>query len=103
MTPFQRVQKGVAWLNAKFPDWRSKINKDTLDIRLWGQCVLGQVFGMETLTKTNFLEQNLLKGDFIFEHGFNVPAHEFASRKESDLNLVLTEYATLTEEWKKVI
>jgi hypothetical protein len=105
MTPFQRVQKGVAWLNGKFPDWRSKINKDKLDIRVWGQCVLGQVIGMEALNKadsdTNFYK--FLQGEFMFEHGFNVPTHEFASRKESDLNIIIQEYAKLTEEWKKVI
>lgn len=43
------VSNGVAWLDANYPDWRSKVNVETLNIRSWGQCILGQVFGLKDM------------------------------------------------------
>jgi len=43
------VQKGREWLDAHSSDWRAKINFDTLDIRTWSRCILGQIFGINCL------------------------------------------------------
>lgn len=45
------VKAGRDFLNANCPDWRSKINFDTLDLRFWSNCILGQVFGIKNLPK----------------------------------------------------
>lgn len=41
----QRVDNGVAALDAKAPGWRSKIDGERLRLSSHVQCVLGQVFG----------------------------------------------------------
>lgn len=39
-----RVLAGVAFLDETVPDWRERINLDTLDVSSGQNCVLGQVF-----------------------------------------------------------
>lgn len=45
------VGKGRDWLDANHTGWREKVNKDTLDLRLWSKCILGQVFGASKLPR----------------------------------------------------
>lgn len=53
----QAVRKGIALLDEKVPDWRSKIDWREFDIAYADKCVLGQVFGWQK------------NGDSGFEHG----------------------------------
>lgn len=74
------VAHGVAWLDAKCPDWRSKVNVETLNIRSWSKCVLGQVFGILTMPS--------LPKDLI-DYGWR------ADNEEDNQRLI--------EEWKQAI
>ena len=40
----ERIDKGVAWLNANVPDWLDRIDLDRLDLASGCRCVLGQLF-----------------------------------------------------------
>lgn len=40
----ERVDRGVALLNASEPGWREKVNPRVLDMRSGWRCILGQVF-----------------------------------------------------------
>jgi hypothetical protein len=41
----QRIERGIAVLDANVTDWREKIDLDTLSLDDIESCVLGQVFG----------------------------------------------------------
>ena len=41
----ERVERGVEFLDADFPDWRSRIDTRTLDLTSQNNCVLGQLLG----------------------------------------------------------
>jgi hypothetical protein len=43
-TPEVRVARGVALLDETVPDWRQRIDVETLDMTDGTQCVVGQVF-----------------------------------------------------------
>ena len=73
------INRGVEWLDAHDPNWRQKINKDTLNIRIWSKCILGQVFGMYQPGCPKDLEN----------YGFTANTEQ--------------ENQALIEEWKKVI
>lgn len=67
------MNKGIEWLDVNAPaDWRSKINFDTLNLRSWGNCILGQVFGKQ-------IPSTVLKLP-LEEYGFN--AHNLDNHKE---------------------
>jgi hypothetical protein len=38
------VIRGAAWLDEIAPDWRSRINRDTLSMNTYQDCTIGQVF-----------------------------------------------------------
>jgi hypothetical protein len=40
----ERVARGAAWLDQKYPQWYAKIDLGTLDLGNCTQCVLGQVY-----------------------------------------------------------
>ena len=44
LTTEERVANGIEWLDANVPDWRTKVDKETLNIGACETCVLGQVF-----------------------------------------------------------
>ena len=54
------VKAGREYMDANHPGWREKINFDTLDLRIWSKCILGQALGIANLKST----PNLI------EHGF---------------------------------
>lgn len=39
------VKAGREFMDATHPGWRERINWDTLDLRIWSKCVLGQGCG----------------------------------------------------------
>ena len=91
MTP---IEKGIKWLNTNVPDWRQRVNKDTLDLRFWGKCVLGQVFGPLKIPDP------ILK--LQYEYGFNAPINILQGEGD-ELLAVYPEIKELTDEWKKVL
>jgi len=40
----ERVDRGVAWLDANVSDWRNKVSINDFNIRSGCRCILGQVF-----------------------------------------------------------
>lgn len=74
------VAHGVAWLDANCPDWRQRVNLETLNIRSWSKCVLGQVFGIPNMPS---LPKDLT------DYGWR------ADNEEDNQRLI--------EEWKQVI
>ena len=46
--PFEKVvKKGMALLDAQVPEWRDRVDLDTLDISKPYRCILGQVYADE--------------------------------------------------------
>lgn len=41
----ENVKRGISLLDEKVPNWRDRINWETLNIACFGNCVLGQLFG----------------------------------------------------------
>jgi hypothetical protein len=41
----ERVARGAALLDGKFPQWEGKLDVDALDIKHINSCVLGQLYG----------------------------------------------------------
>lgn len=78
------IEKGIEWLDTKIPNWKSRINPETLDIRYWGKCVLGQAVGIANV----FTIEDIKKPNFLQEHGF------FA---------VHGEHEALNEAWKQYL
>lgn len=40
-----RIKAGAKFLDSEYPGWREKINKSSLDMHDWRDCILGQLFG----------------------------------------------------------
>lgn len=40
----ERVARGAAWLDPRYPNWWAKLDISTLDVASCHQCVLGQVY-----------------------------------------------------------
>lgn len=47
------VLKGVALLDQKVPDWRTRINTQDLDLEVGSDCIIGQVFREEYASEEN--------------------------------------------------
>ena len=95
------VQNGINLLDEKEPSWRSKINKDTLDVASYTECPLGQVYRECGAKDPSYRSLYGQKADFVYgldklgllgtgsTHGFGVP-----------LNVNSIE---ITMEWKRVL
>ena len=92
----ERVAKGVAWLDSQQPDWRDRVNVQTLDIMMPANCVLGQVFkGRHPENMVGyFYAEEYLGMSFPYEYGFD--AKGLGSEMRQD-------YADLKAEWIRVL
>lgn len=83
----ESVQRGAAFLDEHYPGWRQRINLETLDMRFWDYCVLGQAISpdrtFEAMGKMNNFD--------LQPYGFVAP--------ELDPSF----YPILTELWKEEI
>lgn len=62
-----RVRKGIAFLDATYgPEWRGRINWDTLDMWSGLECVLGQLEG----TYSAGVKKLNLTGEEAYRYGF---------------------------------
>jgi hypothetical protein len=84
LTPFQKVQKGTAWLHAHSPGWRKKIDTVKLDLKTWGKCVLGQLFTFQELGELIVKQEKT----FLQDCGFCVMSEE--------------ENQSFVKEWKEI-
>lgn len=73
MSIAQRVANGVELLDAKVPDWRSKVETETLAILSLDQCVIGQVFGGWKVG----VDQLGLTREMQESHGFELTPQEY--------------------------
>jgi hypothetical protein len=85
-----RVAKGVVWLDARMPEWRTNVSLPDFNIRNSCNCVLGQLFG-------NFdyvLNNDVLRESEAVAFGFDADpyAHIFED-----------EWVTLQAEWTRVL
>lgn len=110
MTVTDRVQQGVAWLDANGPDrWWTLVELLELDLTSGCSCVLGQVFltageeayqsgfsrGVE-IAKDQKGFTELEASDWTIESGFDAV-------DEYEDFMVRADFVALTAEWTKVI
>jgi hypothetical protein len=84
----QRVEVGMAWLDARHPGWLDLVDVDTLDVASPCNCLLGQTIGNWDL---HTLGMNV---DQMAACGFD------ASTSHDEMG---DEYAALTEVWRTAI
>lgn len=86
------VERGITWLNFRFPGWVEKIDLDTLDLNNNSCCVLGQLFGDSMCIHLiyGYKEEGKTWAD---KHAFDIQTGLFCDEA----------YAELTEIWKQKI
>jgi hypothetical protein len=88
-----RVARGVALLDEKCPDWRTRVNPDTLDMASDFDCVLGQLYGRYSL---GWQPLGITSGVQATRYGFSAEAELYADADDAEL-------AALTEAWRAVL
>ncbi len=61
-----RVEAGAAWLDSRDKNWRSSVNRATLDMSKPNQCLLSQAFGAwlnTTLSRSEYIKYGFLAPD----------------------------------------
>ncbi len=61
-----RVDAGVAWLDTRDKNWRSRVDRDTLDMSKPRRCIVGQAFGLwlnTTLSRSEYIKYGFLAPD----------------------------------------
>lgn len=76
------IQRGIKFLDGEIPDWRSQVEKDTLDMKC--NCIFRQLYG---LYATGLIEHGLTTEDGIY-YG---------------LDTWDTNYSLLTNLWKDAL
>lgn len=87
MSVAERVDTGIKELDTHVPDWRTRIDSATLDMKLHGYCILGQLYGSFN-TGTRTLD---LWDDTVIVYGFEASGPDYTD----------AEYRDLTDEWKR--
>ncbi len=84
------VERGVAWFDANGPEgWRSKIDKDRLNLNIYSDCVLSQVYG-------DFFSTDL-DGHELVQNGFDL---HICGRSNEEM---VEQFERLTNAWKAVL
>lgn len=86
----ERVELGMAWLDARHPGWLDVIDLDVLDVASPCRCLLGQVTGDFDLYTAG------LDMDMAIALGFDATVAR-------DREQLYDEYAALTEVWRSAI
>lgn len=89
----EAIDKGIALLDEKVPDWCKKMQLDHLHMRDGKSCVLGQLYPTETDEEGYEL------------NGFAVGCDALRIEHAGDYGFVtrFNEYGSLTRRWKKRI
>ena len=83
----QNIQKGIKFLDKKYPNWLDKIDVSELDLNKCNQCIMGQLVG-------HYLTAVREYGNIKMERfGFTV---DITNHQPQDLN-------QLTKEWREAI
>lgn len=88
-----RVARGAALLDEKVPDWRTRVNPDTLHMSLNSACVIGQLFGwyadgLRALEITGRVQAT--------RYGFDLVGSEEGTG-------ALQDFPALTDAWRAVL
>ena len=84
-----RVQAGMTLLDQRLPGWEDHIDLDRLDMRLFGSCILGQLYGSEVATENLGLQiTDSYQTNQVVQHGFGSGEHS---------------YDDLTQAWREAI
>lgn len=67
----EAVRRGMKWLDANVPNWREKVDVDSLDLQAPCGCVLGQIDGdfYEAVWKRRLERQEVLDRGFTASPG----------------------------------
>ena len=90
----ERVDAGIDWLDKRDRNWRSRVNRTTLDLSKPTQCILAHIFGSwlnTTLTRTECIQYGFLAPDGLT--GFEPEPHDYRSLY----------YEALTIRWRLII
>jgi hypothetical protein len=115
-----RVQRGAALLDARFPGWVDQVNLSTLNLASGCDCILGQRFGdfaqgarlVHLAPETSSVRMGDSSRSRLDAHGFLVDytpeeyaAFKARARRATDAAMARSdaEYAELTREWTKLI
>lgn len=80
----KRVQNGIDFLDEHIPDWRDKVNVETLVMKDGLDCIIGQVFNLK------------LYEEFPHKiHEMNIDAFDLG------FDAYVDEYEDLTREWRR--
>lgn len=88
----ESVNRGAELLDRVMPDWRSKINVDTLNMGSPADCILGQLYG---LYHEGLYKLGLTEGEDRFLNGFSYGGPETWHNYQSNSN----EWTRLRELW----
>ncbi len=94
----QRRDNFIAILDTTKPNWKSRIDKNRLDMSYCEDCILGQLYGLYT---RGMLELNLNNEEAV-KYALQVQGALSASFSGSD-GQVEEDYAKLTKVWKEVL
>lgn len=89
----ERVDKGVAYLDARHPNWLDRIDTTKLDIWSEKHCVLAQL--SEVGEYTTYLDEHWMTSEESIEMGFEAFAGEFFDYRDT--------CESLTEIWRNKI
>jgi hypothetical protein len=85
-----RVAKGVVWLDANVPDWRTNVYLLDFNIRSSCDCVIGQLFGHFNYV----LDNGVLSEENAVAFGFDADPYAHIFEREWD---------ALQAEWTRVL
>lgn len=78
----KEVEAGIAFLDKKYPDWRSHINVEILDTNSLDNCIIGQI--------------DRYNAEYLHRHGFDIlPEDYYQGKKYAEAT-----HHKLTETWK---
>lgn len=91
MTPTmsERIQRGIALLDERVPDWRTRVSARRLNTNSPWDCILGQLFGTYSTGLSNLGLGSVYPYTIGKAYGFDIENGE--------------EYADLTAAWREVL
>lgn len=110
----ERVQRGAALLDTRFPGWVDSVDLSTLNLASGCDCILGQKFGdfragarqTHLAVETSSVPMGERSRDQLQEYGFLVNYNfgvGLANWSLAEVARVDREYAELTDAWAKLI
>ena len=91
------VERGAALLDDRRPGWFNEIDLDTLNIEMPGECVIGQLYGGESGSFHEALDDLDIDTPLIF--GVSIDGMALGG----DTERMHTAFAELTTEWTRLI